>query len=182
MLEINSGSSSTRVNQEVPGNTEGDHGISEHADNDPLARPEGRDTAKKRRNRTAGDNSASSTAIEVLERMNERSQMKDDKEDSQMAQILQRKDAKIELQQSMLALQREEMEKRMEIEKEKLVLTREEVQMRKEQTKVEMLKAEAHFMGQDLEKLAPHMREYYLSVQHEIMARHGIRTPPNNSS
>ncbi|WVZ91553.1 hypothetical protein U9M48_037706 [Paspalum notatum var. saurae] len=173
MLELNSGANSTRVNQELPGNP-GGQSISEHADNDPLDRPEGRDTAKKRRNRAAGDNTASSTAVEVLQSMHERSQKKDDKEDTQMAQILQRKDAKIELQQR--------NGKKMEIEKEKLQLTREEVQMRKDQTKVEMLKAKAHFMGQDLEKLAPHLREYYISIQREIMERHGIRPPPNNSS
>ncbi|KAJ1271009.1 hypothetical protein BS78_06G095800 [Paspalum vaginatum] len=148
MLEINSGGTSTRVNQRVSANTPGDQDVSEHADNDPLARSEGRDTAKKRRSRGAGDNSASSTAIEVLQNMNEW----------------------------------EEMQKRWELEKEKLMLTREKVQMRKEQTKVDMLNAEAHFMGQDLEKLAPHMREYYLSIQCEIMERHGIRSPPNNSS
>jgi hypothetical protein len=40
-----------------------------------------------------------------------------------------------------------------------------EFQMRKEQTQVEMMKVEAHFMGQDLEKLAPHLREYYKRMQ-----------------
>jgi hypothetical protein len=50
-------------------------------------------------------------------------------------------------------------------------LTREEVQLRKEQKKVEMMKAEAHFMGQDLDKLAPHLKEYYISIQREIMER-----------
>jgi len=56
------------------------------------------------------------------------------------------------------------MEKRWEIEKEKLLLNKEEVELHKEQTKVKMLKAEAHFMGQDLDKLAPHLREYYMSI------------------
>jgi hypothetical protein len=114
--------------------------------------------------------------------MNARGQIKDDKEDSQMAQILQGKDAKIELQQNMIALQREEMQKRWELEKEKLNLTREEVQLRKEQTKVEMMKAEAHFMGQDLDKLAPHLKEYYMSIQREIMERRGIISSPTSSS
>ncbi|WVZ54709.1 hypothetical protein U9M48_005467 [Paspalum notatum var. saurae] len=150
--------------------------------NGELARPEGRDTAKKKRARPTVDTSVSSTTIEVLQSMNERGQIKNDKEDSQMAQILQRKDAKIELQQNMIALQREEMEKRWEIEKEKLSLTREEVEMRKEQTKVELLKAEAHFMGQDLDKLASHLKEYYISIQREIMDRHGIRGPTPPSS
>jgi len=96
--------------------------------------------------------------------MNKQGQLQDEKEDSQMREILQRKDAKIELQQTMLALQREEMIKRFELEKEKLVFTREEVEMRKEQTKVEMLKTEAHFMGQDLDKLAPHLKKGVLHL------------------
>jgi len=37
--------------------------------------------------------------------MNARGQLKDDKEDTQMAQILERKDAKIELQQNLIAMQ-----------------------------------------------------------------------------
>ena len=99
-----------------------------------------------------------------------------------MAQILERKDAKIQLQQNLIAMQREDMERRYEIEKEKLVLNREDLELRKENTKVEMLKAEAHFMGQDLDKLAPHLRKYYLTIQHEIMERHGIRSAPPGST
>jgi hypothetical protein len=76
------------------------------------SRPEGRDSAEKCRSCGTANNDASSAAIEVLQSMNARGQIKDDKEDSQMAQILQRKDAKIELQQNMIALQREEMQKR----------------------------------------------------------------------
>ncbi|WVZ94769.1 hypothetical protein U9M48_040628 [Paspalum notatum var. saurae] len=82
----------------------------------------------------------------------------------------------------MIALQHEEMEKRWELEKEKLSLNREEVELRKEHTKVEQLKAEAHFMGQDLDKLAPHLREYYMTIQREIMERHGIRSTTGGSS
>ncbi|WVZ85341.1 hypothetical protein U9M48_032280, partial [Paspalum notatum var. saurae] len=163
MTEINTVGNATRVNQRVANNSP-----DQLDENGELAHPEGRDTAKKRRARPAVDTSASSAAIEVLQRMNERGQIKDDKEDSQMAQILQRKDAKIELQHNMIALQREEMEKRWELEKERLILTREEVEMRKEQTKVELLKAEAHFMGEDLDKLAPHLKEYYISIQQEL--------------
>ncbi|PUZ70727.1 hypothetical protein GQ55_2G257400 [Panicum hallii var. hallii] len=182
MVEINSGGRSTKVNQQVAGNNQGQQGQSDNDDNGQPARPEGRDSAKKHRSRGTADNDASSAAIEVLQSMNARSQIKDDKEDSQMAQILQRKDAKIELQQNMIALQREEMQKRWELEKEKLNLTREEVQLRKEQTKVEMMKAEAHFMGQDLDKLAPHLKEYYKSIQREIMERRGIISSPTSSS
>ena len=182
MLEINSGGTSTRVNQQVAANSPAEQVQSEHGDTDQPPRPDGRDTSKKRRSRAGADNSASTTAIEFLQSINKRGQLQDEKEDSQMREILQRKDAKIELQQTMLALQREEMTKRFELEKEKLVLTREEVEMRKEQTKVEMLKTEAHFMGQDLDKLAPHLKEYYISIQREIMERRGIQIPPGNNS
>ena len=65
---------------------------------------------------------------------------------------------------------------------EQLVLNREEVELRKEHTKVEMMKVEAHFMGQDLDKLAPHLREYYMSIQREIMERCGIRPSSHGSS
>jgi hypothetical protein len=182
MVEINTTGNATRVNQRFANGETGSPNQAEFLETGEHARPEGRDSAKKKRARPTVDTSASSTAIEVLQRMNERSQIKDDKEDSQMAQILQRKDAKIELQQNMIALQREEMEKRWELEKEKISLAREEVAARKEQTKVELLKAEAHFMGQDLDKLSPHMKEYYISVQREILERHGIRGPTPPSS
>ncbi|WVZ66062.1 hypothetical protein U9M48_015336 [Paspalum notatum var. saurae] len=181
VLELNSGGTSTKVNQQVASNNQGEPEQSEH-DNGQPERPEGRDSAKKRRSRGTVDNDASSAAIEVLQSMNARGQMKDDEEDSQMAQILQWKDAKIELQQNLIALQREEMVKRWELEKEKLNLTREKVQLRKEQTKMEMMKTEAHFMGQDLDKLAPHLKEYYISIQRKIMERRGIISSLSTSS
>ncbi|KAJ1289908.1 hypothetical protein BS78_02G201000 [Paspalum vaginatum] len=99
MTKINTVGNATRVNQRVANSSP-----DQPDENDELARPEGRDSAKKRRARPAVDTSASSTAIEVIQRMNERGQIKDEKEDSQMAQILQRKDAKIELQRNMIAL------------------------------------------------------------------------------
>lgn len=104
MVEINTIGTATRVNQRLACNIGGEPIPSENADNGELARPEGRDSAKKRRSRGGADTSASSTAIEVLQRMHERGQLKDDKEDTQMAQILQRKDAKIELQQNLISL------------------------------------------------------------------------------
>ena len=122
MVEINTTGNATRVNQRFANGETGSPNQAEFLETGEHARPEGRDSAKKKRARPTVDTSASSTAIEVLQRMNERSQIKDDKEDSQMAQILQRKDAKIELQQNMIALQREEMEKRWELEKEKISL------------------------------------------------------------
>ena len=180
MIEIDTVGTGTRVNQRVPVDAAAEPMPGENADN--TARPEGRDNAKKRKARACAQDSQSSAAIEVLSAMNARGQLKDDKEDTQMAQILERKDAKIQLQQNLIAMQREDMEKRYEIEKEKLVLNREDLELRKENTKVEMLKAEAHFMGQDLDKLAPHLREYYLTIQREIMERHGIRSAPPGST
>jgi hypothetical protein len=85
MVEINSRGTSTKVNQQVAGNNQGEQGQSEHDDNGQPAQPEGRDSAKKCRSRGTADNVASSVAIEVLQSMNARGQIKDNKEDSQMA-------------------------------------------------------------------------------------------------
>jgi hypothetical protein len=180
MIEINTGTA-TRVNQKMAGNTSEQPAPSGQVDNS-EGRPEGRDTVKKKRSQGVVDTSSSSTAIEFLQHIHERGEKKDEKEETQMEQILQRKDAKIVLQENLISLQREDMEKRWEIEKEKLILSREEVQMRKEKTQVEMMKAEAHFMGQDLEKLAPHLREYYIRMQRDIMEHHGIIPPPDGRS
>ncbi|KAJ1283348.1 hypothetical protein BS78_03G121700 [Paspalum vaginatum] len=122
MLEINTVGTATKVNQRIAVNSVGEPVDGGNEDNT----AQGRDTAKKRKYQNVVT-SESSAAIEVLSAMNARGQLKDDKEDTQMSQILQRKDAKIELQQNLIALQREEMEKRWELEKEKLELNREEV-------------------------------------------------------
>jgi len=83
--EINSVGMGTRVNG-VAVDDVGEPVSGANADT--TARPEGRDTAKKRRARPCEEDSVSSAAIEVLSAMNARGQVKDDKEDTQMAQIL----------------------------------------------------------------------------------------------
>lgn len=93
MIEIEALGTGTRVNQRVPVDAAAEPMPGENADN--TARPEGRDNGKKRKARACAQDSQSSAAIEVLSAMNARGQLKDDKEDTQMAQILERKDAKI---------------------------------------------------------------------------------------
>ncbi|WVZ71233.1 hypothetical protein U9M48_019845 [Paspalum notatum var. saurae] len=83
MLEINTVGNATRVNQRLGANSADDQVLGGNADN--KARPEGRDTAKKRKARPCEDTFASSAAIEVLSDMNARGQLKDDKEDTHMA-------------------------------------------------------------------------------------------------
>ncbi|KAJ1288216.1 hypothetical protein BS78_02G073000 [Paspalum vaginatum] len=80
MLEINTVGTATRVNQRVAVNSVDDPVEGGNIDN--TARPEGRDSAKKRKARPCADTSASSAAIEVLSAMNARGQLKDDKEDT----------------------------------------------------------------------------------------------------
>ena len=103
MIEIGMVGTGTRVNQRVPVDAAAEPMPGENADN--TARPEGRDNAKKRKARACAQDSQSSAAIEVLSAMNARGQLKDDKEDTQMAQILEMKDAKIQLQQNLIAMQ-----------------------------------------------------------------------------
>jgi hypothetical protein len=94
----------------MAGNNGVDPVESHNAGNEEQGRPEWRDNMKKRRCGGGADTSSLSTAFEVLQRIQERGQMKDE-------------------------------------------------------TQIEMMRIEAHFMGQDLDKLAPHLKEYYLSVQ-----------------
>jgi hypothetical protein len=95
MLEINNVGTATRVNQKMVGNNGVNLVESQDADNGGQGRPEERDTVKNRRCGGGADNSSSSTAFEVLQRIQECGQMKDEKEDTQMTQILQRKDLKL---------------------------------------------------------------------------------------
>jgi hypothetical protein len=88
MLEINNVGTATRVNQKMAGNNGVDPVESQNADNGEQGRSEGRDIVKKRRCGGGTDTSSSSTAFEVLQCIQERGQMKDEKEDTQMAQIL----------------------------------------------------------------------------------------------
>ena len=59
-----------------------------------TSRPEGRDSAKRRRSKSFTETSSSSTAVEVLQRLQEKSEKTEQKQDQQMTEILSRRDEK----------------------------------------------------------------------------------------
>ncbi|KAF0909425.1 hypothetical protein E2562_036154 [Oryza meyeriana var. granulata] len=80
-LELNN---STSPDQMSPPSTQG-HTVAGHAEsryeNVDIARPEGRDSAKRRRSKSFAETSSSSTAVEVLQRLHEKSEKTELKQD-----------------------------------------------------------------------------------------------------
>ncbi|KAL6647726.1 hypothetical protein ACP70R_015163 [Stipagrostis hirtigluma subsp. patula] len=143
----------------------------------PLERPEGRDSAKRRRAKE--DTGSSTAAIEVLQQMHDRNINAEGKQDQQMQEILNMKADKIQLSQKMFELQKQDIENRSKLKQEQLSLTKQDLEVRSKQSEAQLLTAEVGIMGADLEKLSPGVRSYYIKMQHEIMLRRGIN-PDNN--
>jgi predicted Zn-ribbon and HTH transcriptional regulator len=126
--------------------------------NDPdfPVRSEGCDKAKKSRTIGTLEGSSSSTVVEVLQQMTTNRENHVIKQDEQMAEILSRKDEKIKIHKEMLETQKKELE------------------VRQKESEAQLLTAEAGIMSIDLEKVAPHIRDYYIGMQKQIMERHGF--------
>ena len=107
MLELNN--TSTPCTKARQGTSSTDaipiHGESKTQD-DHLKRPEGRDSAKKKRSRAMDATSASSTAVDVLQRMQENREKNVVKQDEQLLEILTRKDENIKIQRELLDVQK----------------------------------------------------------------------------
>jgi hypothetical protein len=76
-------------------------------ENDDTSRHEGHDSAKRRR--SAGDTASSSTTIDVLQWLNEKSEKNEKQQDQQMGEILNRKDEKIKIQKELFNLQKKQL-------------------------------------------------------------------------
>ncbi|KAG2576322.1 hypothetical protein PVAP13_6NG016818 [Panicum virgatum] len=124
--------------------------------------PEGRDSAKRRNKRAA--ESEASTAVEVLQRIHDNREKNQANEDDQLEQILARKDEKLSLQREILQMKKQARE-------EDLQLRKQETELRAKQTEAQLMTAEAGIMGVDLEKVAPHLKDYYIGMQRQIMER-----------
>ncbi|TVU44876.1 hypothetical protein EJB05_04338 [Eragrostis curvula] len=133
-------------------------------ENSMLPRPEGRDSAKKKR---IADASSSSTAVDVLQRINENREKCQQKEDEQMVQILTRKDEKLSLQREVLELKKQQLE-------ENLILRKQEAENAAKQAEAQLLLAEAQIMSVDIDKVAPRLKNYYIGMQLQIAERRGF--------
>jgi hypothetical protein len=157
LLEINNNSAGTGGGSSQ-GNAEGGN------DNSMPARPDGRDSAKRKR---VADASSSSTTVDVLQRIHDNREKCQQKEDEQMVQILTWKDEKLSLQREYLELKKKQRE-------ENLILRKQEADNVAKQAEAQLLTAEAAIMAVDIDKVAPHLKNYYLGMKHQIMERRGF--------
>lgn len=142
-------------------------------DNIDTSRPEGRDSAKRRRSKSFAETSSSSTAVEVLQRLQEKSEKTEQKQDQQMAEILSRKDEKIKIQRDLFNLQKKHMKMSMQQQKK-------ENKIREKESEAQLITAEASVMSVDIEKVPAYLKNYYLGMQRKIMESRGFIGPSNN--
>jgi len=135
-------------------------------------RPEGRDSAKKR-SRVMTDTSSSSTAVEMLQKMNERGENNDDKEDQLRQEMFQ-------MERERLELQKLNWEKKWAAWEKKWTVMESNAKLRQNEYELNQWNADLIVMSQDLDKLAPPLRAS--RKQMEIMKRRGISTPPTSES
>jgi hypothetical protein len=109
------------------------------------------------------------------------------KEDQQMQEILNMKGDKIQLTQKMFDLHKQDMEVRRKLKKEQLSinkhqlsLTKQDIKVMAKQSEAQLLTAEVGIMGENLEKLSPIVRSYYIMMQRQILERRGVIRPENN--
>ena len=138
-----------------------------------TSHPEGRDSAKRRRSNSFTETSSSSTAVEVLQRLQEKSEKTEQKQDQQMTEILSRKDEKIKIQRDLFNLQKKHM--KMSVQQKKKENT-----IREKESEAHLILAESSIMSVDIEKVPLYLKNYYLGMQRQIMERRGFISPSNN--
>ena len=89
-----------------------------------------------------------------------------------MAKILSRKDEKIKIQRDLFNLQKKHMKMSMQQQKK-------ENKIRKE-SEAQLITAESSIISIDIEKVPPHLKNYYVGMQRQIMVRRGFISPSNN--
>lgn len=145
-----------------------------------TSRPEGRDSAKRRRSKSFAETSSSSTAIEVLQRLQDKSEKTKQKQDHQMAEILSRKDEKIKIQRDLFNLQKKHMKMKLQQQKKENQIRERESESRKKESEAQLITAESSIMSVDIDKVPRHLKNYYVGMQQEIMVRRGFISPLNN--
>lgn len=112
----------------------------------------------------------------MLQRFHDSREKSQLKEDEQLLQILSRKDEKINLQRELLKMQMHEMDMKKEVHEtkkqqheEQLQLRKQENEIRAKQTEAQLLTAEAGIMAIDLDKVAPHLKDYYIGMPRQII-------------
>jgi len=90
-----------------------------------------------------------------------------------MAEILNRKDEKIKIQRDLFNLQKKHIKMTLQQQKK-------ENKIREKETEAQLITAESSIMSIDIEKVPPHLKNYYVGMQRQIMVRRGFISPSNN--
>ncbi|CAD6250614.1 unnamed protein product [Miscanthus lutarioriparius] len=134
---------------------------------------EGRDSAKRRRSKSFTETSSSSTAVEVLQRLQEKSEKTEQKQDQQMTEILSRKDEKIRIQKDLFNLQKKHMKMSVQQKKKENAI--------REESEAHLISAESSIMSVDIEKVPLYLKNYYPACKcGKSWSAERIHQPSNN--
>jgi hypothetical protein len=111
----------------------------------PIERPEGRDSVKKRR--TSVEESSSSVAVEMLEKIHVRGQQMDELEAKQKEELIDIERAKFDLQEKALFAKIEQGNKKLELQRE---ISREQIKLQRDIMETTRFQTEAQIMFTDL--------------------------------
>jgi hypothetical protein len=115
-----------------------------------IAKPIGRDRAKKQRTSSDSSNSKSSACLEVLQKMQVDRNAFDERVEAA---------SKDEVQEIASRAER------------KLNLIEQQVKIQHEMLQMQKVEQERQFMAVDVDKMAPWVRDYYISMQKQISAK-----------
>lgn len=137
----------------------------------PPSRPEGRDSAKRRKAPKMADTSSSSVAVDMLQKMHVRGQEMDELDNKHKEEIMTLEKAKFELQQKQWQAKMEIMQESNRVQRE---LSEKQLKVQLEHLELEKKKEDSKIMFTDVSKLGYPLREWVLKRQMEILARDGI--------
>jgi hypothetical protein len=134
-----------------------------------IERPEGRDSVKKRR--ASVEESGSSVAVDMLQKIHNRGQQLDEIEQKQKEELISIEWAKFELQQRALLAQIEQGEKKIELQRE---ISLEQIKLQRDIMETNRFQTEAQIMFTDLNSVLPSVRYWISKKQRDILIKEGI--------
>jgi hypothetical protein len=141
-----------------------------------IERPEGRDSVKKRR--ASVEESGSSVAVDMLQKIHNRGQQLDEIEQKQKEELISIERAKFELQQRALLAQIEQGEKKIELQREishdKREISLEQIKLQRDIMETNRFQTEAQIMFTDLNSVLPSVRYWISKKQRDILIKEGI--------
>jgi hypothetical protein len=148
-----------------------------------IERPEGRDSVKKRR--AAVEESSSSVAVEMLQKIHNRGQQLDEQEAKQKEELIAIERAKFDLQQKALLAKIEQGEKKIELQREisrdQREVSLEQIKLQRDIMETNRFQTEAQIMFTDLNSFCPSVRFWIAKKQRDILEKEGINPAKSTS-